>query len=62
MNTKSHLLQKLTRPLLESALLVQKMQNGELPLLTGLHFMEGQLSAIRQDFQTLQVIARERVK
>jgi len=58
MNAKADLLQQLTRPLLETAVLVNKMQNGELPLLTGLHFIESQLATIRQDVQTLQVIAK----
>jgi len=44
MNTKAYLLQQLTRPLLESAVL---------------HFVEGHLATIGQTVQTLQVMTRK---
>jgi len=58
MKTKAYLLQQLTRPLLESALLVNKMQRGELPLLVGLHLAGEQLDAIGQTVKTLQVMSK----
>jgi len=58
MNNKAYLLQQLTRPLLESALLVNKMQRGELPLLVGLHLTAEQLDVIDQTVKTLQVMTK----
>jgi|GEM_PF-6462070 len=58
MKTKAYLLQQLTRPLLESALLVNKIQQGELPLLVGLHLAGEQLDAINRTVKTLQVMTQ----